>query len=178
MRSPDFQPLPPANILSGNFGVSVRKQDVQHAEVVFRKVQKQKDRLQEFLSWPVHINNLEDQLNFSLKADLQWESGQAYHFQVFMGETFVGAISVHSLNYQARSFEFGYWVDSESEGKGLIQESLKLLMAAMSDKGWREAKIRTTHLNLRSQKVAEKIGMTLESKTEHFRTYSKHLTSL
>ncbi|WP_148278816.1 GNAT family N-acetyltransferase [Bdellovibrio bacteriovorus] len=175
MKSAKFFPLPPADIHFGHSGISVRKQDARHAKIVFEKVQAQKERLQEFLSWPVQINSLKDQTNFSQKADMLWAAGQAYHFQIFKDEEFAGAISIHSLNYLARSFEFGYWVDSESEGKGLVKESLQILMMAMADRGWKQVKIRTTHRNIRSQKVAEKIGMTPDSQTEHFKTYSKAL---
>ncbi len=175
MESQEFTPLAPADTYFGNSGVSVRKQDAKHAEAVFEKVQAQKERLQEFLSWPIHVNTLEDQLSFLRKADMQWAAGQAYHFQIFKDETFAGAISIHSLNYQARSFEFGYWVDSESEGKGLITQSLQLLMTAMADKGWKQAKIRTTQQNIRSQRVAQRLGMILHSQNDHFRTFSANL---
>ncbi|MFV8258000.1 GNAT family N-acetyltransferase [Bdellovibrio bacteriovorus] len=175
MESQEFTPLAPSDIYFGNSGVSVRKQDARHAESVFEKVQAQKERLQEFLSWPVHINTLEDQLSFSRKADMQWAAGQAYHFQIFKDEIFAGAISIHSLNYQARSFEFGYWLDSESEGNGLMTKSLQLLMTAMAERGWIQAKIRTPLQNIRSQRVAQKLGMTSDSQTEHFKTYTKPL---
>ncbi|ASD63382.1 GNAT family N-acetyltransferase [Bdellovibrio bacteriovorus] len=175
MNSAEFNPIAPADIFFGNSGVSVRKQEARHAEVVFKKVQSQKERLQEFLNWPIHINTLEDQLNFSLKTDIQWAAGHAYHFQIFKDETFAGAISIHSLNYQNRSFEFGYWVDSEYEGKGLVQESLLLLIKAMAARGWRQAIIRTNNQNIRSQNVAQKLGMTLQSETDHFRIFSATL---
>ncbi|WP_374033376.1 GNAT family N-acetyltransferase [Bdellovibrio bacteriovorus] len=177
MELQEFTPLAPADAYFGNSGISVRKQDAQHAEFVFEKVQAQKERLQEFLSWPIHINTLEDQLSFSRKADIQWAAGQAYHFQIFKEEVFAGAISIHSLNYQTRSFEFGYWVDSEYEGKGLVQESLLLLIKAMAARGWRQAIIRTNYQNIRSQTVAQKLGMTLLSQTDHFRIFSANLES-
>lgn len=156
--------------------ISIKRQHSNNANTVFERVQAQKLRLQEFLNWPVHINTVEDQLNFSAKAELQWKEGQAFHFQIFSENLFAGAISIHSINYSNRSFEFGYWVDSNSEGKGLVHQGLQLLMKTMADKGWKMAKIRTTHDNTRSQRVAKKIGMTEESKTEHFMTFSLSLS--
>lgn len=165
----------PVEMIEVNSTTVLQKQKSDLSLAIFEKVKQQKERLEEFLTWPVHINTLEDQMRFSDKADFQWQEGQAYHFQILENSVFAGAISIHSMNYLNRSFEFGYWVDKAFEGRGLVHQNLQALIAEMANKGWKQAKIRSSQGNIRSQKVAEKLGMNLDSRTEHFNTYSLQL---
>ncbi|WP_374078146.1 GNAT family N-acetyltransferase [Bdellovibrio bacteriovorus] len=150
----------------------LRKQSPDTDLHVYKKVLEQKERLQEFLSWPRFIQTIEDQNNFSVKTELQWQKGQAFHFQIFNRSIFAGAISIHSINYQKRNFEFGYWIDQAAEGQGLVSKGIRMLLTEMTEKGWKTAKIRFSKNNIKSQRVAEKLGMTITTSSNDYVTYS------
>lgn len=138
---------------------------------VFHQVQNQRERLQAYLTWPRHIQTIDDQKDFSKKVESQWRDGKAYHFQILSGGQFAGAISIHSLDYQNRRFEFGYWMVEGFEGKGLLNHGLKLLINSMLQKGWLTPRIRTSKNNVKSKRVAERLGMVIHSQTESYITY-------
>lgn len=161
---------PDTQLLSKDF--FLEKQNSKTTLQVYEKIIEQKERLAAHLSWPGKIQSLKDQEEFSLRANSQWSKGQAFHFQIFYQKQFVGAISIHTLNYLDRSFEFGYWIDQNSEGKGLITQGLKLLLPEMQGKGWRKAKIRTAKENIKSRSVAERLKMEVETTSETSVMYS------
>jgi len=146
--------------------IEIKKYDPTLNEHVFNMIQTQRERLNQFLSWPEKIKSLDDQNEFSLRAERQWLSDSAYHLQIFSDSQFSGAISIHSLNFAKRSFEFGYWIDERREGKGLVGQSLSVLIHEMNLKGWKKAIITCRSDNQRSQSMAIRMGMTLESTTE------------
>lgn len=151
----------------------LKKHDRTTAPLVFNRIEMQRERLKQYLSWPQNVKSLENQESFGQNAELQWFKGTAFHFQIFEGAKFQGAISIHSLNHQERSFEFGYWSDQDSEGKGYISRSLQALMKHMGNSGWKIAKIRTAHGNTKSQRVAERIGMNISKRDSSFLYFEK-----
>lgn len=158
--------LKPKKLLNVSTSIEIRKYDPNLSEYVFNLIQKQRERLAQYLSWPYKIRSLDAQKEFALQAEQQWQSDKAYHFQVFSDSQFSGAISIHSLNFNERSFEFGYWVDESHEGKGVIGRSLSALMNEMNHKGWKKAIITCRSDNYRSQRIAIRMGMALESTAE------------
>lgn len=133
---------------------------------VFQLVQEQRERLTSFLSWPSKIKTLEDQKAFSVKAVYQWDRMEALHFQIIAEDIFVGAISIHSFNWNKRSFEFGYWIDQKHEGQGHITRGVSALIKQMVDHGWQQVIITSDRSNVRSRKIAERLGMTNGSTSE------------
>lgn len=165
----------PPLILSVDENSHLKKYDPTIAPLIFEKIEAQRTRLQEYLSWPKKIKTLEDQEAFGRQADLQWDQGQAFHYQIFEENVFQGAISIHSMNYSERSFEFGYWVDQDSEGKGYISKGLEALMKEMKMAGWKIARIRTQYGNIKSQRVPARTRMSLSKEDSSFLYYERVL---
>lgn len=161
----------PQKLISSTDSYSLIKYNPEIEMHVFEKVQGQKERLQTYLAWPRHIQSIDDQRDFSKRAEKQWREGKAYHFQILQDGHFAGAISIHSLDYQNRSFEFGYWMTEEFEGKGLLNRGLKLLISSMLEKGWNKPRIKTSKDNIKSIRVAERLGMIIISQTDLHITY-------
>lgn len=168
----EIMPSPVSPIFENSY---IKKYSPQTESFVFSRVSQQRNRLQQYLNWPQKIKALEDQQAFSLQADSQWNNGLAFHFQIFSTDHFQGAVSIHSLNYQERSFEFGYWVDQVAEGKGFISRGLEVLMTEMKLSGWKTAKIRTISGNIKSQRVAARIGMSLSGVDGNVLFYEKRV---
>lgn len=160
-------------------GFTLQRYSAKHNRELFEIVDTERERLQEYLSWPKYIQALEDQNEFSVQASKQWEERKAFHFQIINSNQAVGGISIHTLDLNNKSFEFGYWIQSSHEGKGYIRMSLLKLIEEMRVLGWKEAFIRFDQTNTRSKAVAESISMTHSHHVEKSgRTYIYYRHSL
>jgi RimJ/RimL family protein N-acetyltransferase len=76
----------------------------------------------------------------------------------------LGGIGLHRMDWTLRCFEVGYWRRSGCGGRGVVTEGVRALTRMAFDVlGARRVEIRTDDNNVRSQKVAERAGFTLEA---------------
>lgn len=153
----------------------IRKHKADQNAHIFKRIDSQRERLRKYLSWPDKVLNVEDQNGFSTKALEQWDNYEALHYQILRNEMFVGAFSIHTLNWNERSFEFGYWVDENFEGQGLVTRSLQAMIQEVFSLGWQKAVITCETDNTRSHAIARKLGMIEKNSYERRgKTYSQY----
>jgi RimJ/RimL family protein N-acetyltransferase len=76
----------------------------------------------------------------------------------------VGSSGLHNLKWEVPKFEIGYWCRRQFEGQGYITEAVKAITSfALSSLGAKRLEIRCDARNLRSRRVAERAGYTLEA---------------
>jgi RimJ/RimL family protein N-acetyltransferase len=76
----------------------------------------------------------------------------------------VGGTGLHRLDWALRRFEIGYWRKSGCEGRGLVTEAVRAMARMAFDHlDARRVEIRMDDNNVRSWKVAERAGFTLEA---------------
>ncbi len=77
---------------------------------------------------------------------------------------FVGGAGLHRIDWTLRRFEIGYWRKTGHAGRGIVTEAVTALARmAFDDLDARRVEIRMDDNNVRSQKVAERAGFTLEA---------------
>lgn len=75
----------------------------------------------------------------------------------------VGGTGLHRIDWALRRFEIGYWVRTGFEGRGYVTEAVQAMTRLAFDRLRAErVEIRMDALNLRSRRVAERAGFTLE----------------
>lgn len=75
----------------------------------------------------------------------------------------VGSSGLHRIDWQARKFEIGYWVRTSYGGQGYITEAVDAITAfAARELQAGRIEIRCDSRNVRSAKVAERLGFSLE----------------
>jgi len=76
----------------------------------------------------------------------------------------VGATGLHRIDWTLRKFEIGYWRKTGCEQRGLVTEAVRALARLAFDTlDARRVEIRMDDRNVRSWKVAERAGFTLEA---------------
>jgi RimJ/RimL family protein N-acetyltransferase len=76
---------------------------------------------------------------------------------------FVGSSGLHRIDWRIRKFEIGYWCRKKMMGKGYITEAVRgLTVFAFEILKANRIEIRCDQRNVRSRKVAERLGYTLE----------------
>lgn len=75
----------------------------------------------------------------------------------------VGSSGLHQIDWQARKFEIGYWVRTSCQQQGYVTEAVHAITDfAIRELSANRIQIRCDAHNLRSAKVAERCGFTLE----------------
>ena len=77
--------------------------------------------------------------------------------------TFVGSSGLHRINWDVPRFEIGYWVRTSCAGRGYVSEAAAAI-ARLAFETLRAARveIRCDELNVRSRRVAERLGFVQE----------------
>ena len=76
----------------------------------------------------------------------------------------VGGTGLHRIDWTLRKFEIGYWRKTGCGQRGLVTEAVRALARLAFDKlDARRVEIRMDDRNVRSWKVAERAGFTLEA---------------
>lgn len=82
--------------------------------------------------------------------------------------TLVGSSGLHRIHWEVPKFEIGYWVRQRFEGQGYIREAVAgITQFAFETLGARRVEIRMDDRNVRSRRVAERLGFTLEGVLRH-----------
>ncbi|MFW9332288.1 GNAT family N-acetyltransferase [Paenibacillus polymyxa] len=85
-----------------------------------------------------------------------------YVFDTASGQ-FVASSGLHRINWDARRFEIGYWLRTSWTGKGIITEAVHgVTDFAIQHLHANRLEILCDSRNMRSAKVAERAGFTLE----------------
>ncbi|ARU60108.1 GNAT family N-acetyltransferase [Tumebacillus avium] len=75
----------------------------------------------------------------------------------------VGCSGLHRLDWKLRKFEIGYWIRASRAGQGLMTEAVAgITEFAVKKLDANRIEIRTHPENVRSIKIAERLGFTLE----------------
>jgi RimJ/RimL family protein N-acetyltransferase len=76
----------------------------------------------------------------------------------------LGGTGLHRIDWAIGRFEIGYWRRSGREGRGIVTEAVRAVARMAFDTlGARRVEIRMDDANVRSWKVAERAGFTLEA---------------
>jgi RimJ/RimL family protein N-acetyltransferase len=79
------------------------------------------------------------------------------------GDEFIGSTGLHRPNWAVPSFEIGYWIRREFEGRGYIAESVNALTRyAFQVLSAKRLEIRCDSLNLKSVSVMKRLGFRQE----------------
>lgn len=126
------------------------------------------------MPWAQQRSNLEDADVFIKEAVANWKALQTSErvgLPVFIwdrsGRHFLGSSGYPTIDWQVPCVEIGYWLRASAWGQGIMTEAVEALTAhAFSVFKARRLEIHCAATNLRSQKVAERCGYTLEARLQ------------
>jgi ribosomal-protein-serine acetyltransferase len=108
------------------------------AKTLFALTEANRSRLREWLPWLDHVKTWEDSLAFiRAQADLA-EKKEALSLGFFADEQLIGVVSFNQIDLSQSYGKIGYWIDQDSQGKGLMTLAVKTLI----DFGFSELNLR------------------------------------
>jgi RimJ/RimL family protein N-acetyltransferase len=123
------------------------------------------EQLRLWLPFAENIPSLEESEANARKARLQFleRTDMMLHLRDRFTDEFVGSSGLHRIDWNARCFEIGYWIRTSRAGEGLMTEAVRgIEQFAITDLEANRLEIRCDARNVRSAKVAERAGYTLE----------------
>lgn len=118
------------------------------------------DHLLPWMPWAVGVTE-EHVRGFNEAAEAGWREGREYPFAMVLHGRVVG-IATLSISHGGVG-ELGYWVAAEQAGEGLATEAGRaLLRFSLEELGLYRVELRAGVENVRSLRVAEKLGFTRE----------------
>ena len=154
-----MQPTPlPKSLDSTRLSLRALRPD--WAEMIFKAVDQERDRLARFLPWPAFIQSVQDERDYIERINTQWGSGDLFDFAIFRNEDgdYIGNAGVHSINWAHDTCELGYWLLSDYEGHGFMNEAVGALEAALFEVGFHRVEIRCHSENHRSAQLPKRRG--------------------
>ena len=107
-----------------------------------------------------------DAMRFIRDSSAAWTEGRAFDFSIRAradADRHLGHISVWPVSRRERSGEVGYWVRSSGVGQGVATEATaRVLQAGFEELGMHRITLRIAVGNLRSERVANKLGFVQE----------------
>jgi RimJ/RimL family protein N-acetyltransferase len=125
--------------------------------------------LNESVLWAKEKPSVEDSEEFVRQAAANWilkNNDEPYlPLFIFNKETkqFVGGTGYHHYDWNVPSIETGYWIRKSCSGKGLMTEAVNAITQyAFKQLGVKRITITCDKDNIRSGKIPERLGFTLE----------------
>src|SRR4051794_36674200 len=99
------------------------------AETMFGYVDSDRARLRAFLPWVDSTRTVEDEYGHIRMTRENWDLHQLLDFGIFRreDELYLGNVGIHSISWQHRRCEIGYWILSRFEGQGYVSEAVHAL---------------------------------------------------
>src|SRR5262245_61750257 len=137
----------------------------EHVERVHKVIPKNKAHLLPTMPW-AHLEplSLEARTELLTKMRASFDSGADFVFGIFerSSNRYVGGTGLHP-RIGPRALEIGYWIAADSQGKGLVTETVVALTSvALETMGARRLEIRCSPTNVKSRAIPERLGFHLD----------------
>ena len=109
------------------------------------------------------LKSVEEAETKALKHRAEWVNRDRFVAGIWLQDQFVGEIWIEPVNWEVPSFEIGWFIDKGLEGKGFAYEAADACIKFIFNE-LKAHKIiaKTSDTNLRSSKLAERLGFDLE----------------
>lgn len=122
--------------------------------------------LNEWLPWARLEYEHADSNAFIRESILSWKEDRAWDYSIRHQEDpdrHVGSLSLWTVSKLGKIAEFGYWVRTDENSRGICTEAVeRLLEESFGAMGYHKVVLRIATGNVASDRVAEKLGFTRE----------------
>lgn len=134
-----------------------------HAENLFRLVDRNRPHLRRWLPWVDATRSADDILAFIERSTEQLRRNDGFQSGIWYRGSLVGVAGYHYWDARARKTELGYWLSEDAQGKGIMTRACGALVDyAMEKLGLNRVEVRTAAGNARSRAVPVRLGFRQE----------------
>ncbi len=130
-----------------------------HLESYFDLVSSERDRLRKWVPWLQQTATLQFTREYIQRKLDRMANNNGWPNGIWNGEHLVGEIGFEYIDWPNRATEIGYWVGTNSEGRGIVTKACRILVDhAFVELGLNRVQLRCAAENVRSRAVAERLG--------------------
>jgi RimJ/RimL family protein N-acetyltransferase len=151
----------------GGERIVLRPYRLDDAPAVFEAVDQSRTRLRLWMEWVDGHAALSDSEDYCRRVSVNWENRSDFALGIWHKETgrFLGGTGFHNTDWSVPSFEIGYWIREGDEGKGYVEDAVRLQVRFAFDVLGAERLVLTCDPeNARSRRIPEAIGFVLEGR--------------
>jgi ribosomal-protein-serine acetyltransferase len=143
--------------------LTLRPRDPGDAVEMYAIVERHRADLRRWLTWVDATHTSTDVRRYAQYAHAQFERHSAFDYSIRENDKLVGAIGLHSLEWENRSAQMGYWLSPEARGRGIVTRAAAALTSyAFGRLDLHRVEIRCVVDNRSSRAVAERLGYAFE----------------
>lgn len=157
----------------------LRLLEVEHTQRLYSCIQENREHLQHWLSWVAETYSEEDCWKFIFHARRKAELREEFHFGIWRDEQIIGVVGAHSIQWQIRSGEVGYWLSKQAQGEGTMTRSvMSVLRFLFAELRLNRIEIRCAISNLKSQAIPRRLNFRLAGVLREIEPVNGRLQSL
>jgi len=145
--------------------LSFQARSLNHADKLFSLVDRSREHLKPWMPWAEATLTIGDSRKYLENTLAWWDRFTVFDFSVFeiRSGKMVGSFGLHTLNWEYKTCELGYWLGHDFQGLGYASECVKLGEQIAFELGFHRVLIISDRLNKRSQRVARRNSYKLEA---------------
>lgn len=154
---PQSQEIKISHILEGK-KVILKKRDLSQAGELFKLIENSREHLRPWMPWEEKTRTVNDVTSYLNSTLEMWDQGKMFDFTLYCKSTgeMAGSAGLHSLNWETKTCEVGYWIAKKFEGQGLILEATELLESLALSLGFHRLYLVCDTKNIRSKRIASR----------------------
>ena len=100
------------------------------AEVMFALIQSNRATLDHWMRWTGRIQSIDDVQQLIERYQQTYADNNGFNAGIWYQEQFAGGLVCHSVNYESRKTEIGYWLGADFRKKGLVTRASRAVSSA------------------------------------------------
>jgi ribosomal-protein-serine acetyltransferase len=158
-------PAPPGNapIIRVDADLELRPLRLENAAALFDAVERNRDRLRQWLPWVGLTYSSTDVYRFIAERERENRMRGALTTGIWSRGVLCGAIGLHRIDSRDRTTSVGYWIDAAYEGRGIMLRACRAMVTeGFRNYGLHRIEIRCATGNHRSCAIPRKLGFVEE----------------
>lgn len=141
----------------------LRELTSEDAGALYALVDGNRKYLRQWLPWLDRQKGPQDSAQFIEGAGTDNRAGVALTLGIEHQGDIAGVIAFHEFDRDNRQTSMGFWISSSHQGKGIVSSSCeRLIEHAFTDLGLNRVVMKIAEGNVRSRRVAERLGLACE----------------
>lgn len=143
--------------------VELRLLEERHAATIFSLVDHDRAYLREWLPWVDATLAEDDTLSFIRSMREQFAANESITAGIWQGDSFIGVIGTHKINWLHKKVELGYWLGGTSQGAGIMTDACRAIANYLfCELELHRVEIHCATANTKSMAIPKRLGFTLE----------------
>jgi ribosomal-protein-serine acetyltransferase len=142
-----------------NNKLELRLLETYHADTIYQVIEQNREYLSEWFPWVKNTLNAEHSKAFIEFELRRFANNNGFSAGIFYNDQYVGNISIHEINWNAKMTSLGYWLSAEHQGIGIMTTCCReKLTYGFEILGLNKIEIRARTDNEKSRAIPVRLG--------------------